>query len=106
MHVPSFGSAYHEYAVEFDGVSHVAFAYDGKVIANITRETRGRGPTQFFSDVPFYLILDFMIGQAGSWSGAPGASTIFPAYLRIGSVRVAQAGSKNRSASAVPLLNE
>jgi hypothetical protein len=39
--VPSFGTAYHEYAVEFDGESHVAFAYDGKVIGNITRETCG-----------------------------------------------------------------
>jgi hypothetical protein len=106
MRVPTFGSAYHEYAVEFDGVTHVAFAYDGKVIANITRDTPGRGPKQFFSDVPFYLIMDFMIGEADSWSGAPKASTIFPAYLRIDSVRVAQARANNRSAPAVPILNE
>ena len=105
--VPSFGTAYHEYAVEFDGESHVAFAYDGKVIGNITRETRGHRPyPNNFTDVPFYLIMDFMIGQASSWSGAPKASTVFPAYLRIDSVRVAQAGTSSRSTPAVPLLRE
>lgn len=41
--VQTFGSAYHEYAVEFDGVSHAAFAYDGEIINSITRNTRGGG---------------------------------------------------------------
>ena len=94
MRVPSFGSAYHEYVVEFDGASHVAFAYDGKVIANMTRNSRGGGPKPMFSDVPFYLILDFMIGEAVSWAGAPNAKTVFPAYLRLDSVRVAQPGAR------------
>ena len=57
MHVPTFSSAYHEYAVEFDGSSHVSFAYDGKVIANITRASRGHGANPLFTDVLFYLIL-------------------------------------------------
>ena len=60
-------SAFHEYAVEFDGTSYVTFAYDGKVIGNVTKDTRGHGAKPLFWDVPFYLIMDFMVGEAGSW---------------------------------------
>ena len=84
-------SAFHEYAVEFDGASHVTFAYDGKVIGSVTKDSRGHGAKPLFFDEPFYLIMDFMIGEAGSWSGPPNAKTVFPAYLRLDSVRVAQA---------------
>jgi len=97
--VPNFGSAYHEYAVEFDGASQVAFAYDGRVIGNITRDSRGHGAKPFFSDVAFYLIMDFMIGEAGSWSGPPDVATVFPAFLRLDSVRVAQQQAEERRES-------
>ena len=41
------------------------------------------------------LILDVMIGEAGSWTGPPNANTISPAYHRLDSVRVAAHAGAN-----------
>ena len=67
--------------MEFDGASYVTFAYDGKIIGNVTQNSRGHGAKPLFFDVPFYLIMDFMIGEAGSWSGPVQPRTLF---LRLG----------------------
>lgn len=39
---------------------------------------------------PLYLILNLQVGNSNSWSGAPDATTVFPAYYDIDYVRVWQ----------------
>ena len=80
---PDWNQTMHEFAVE-RGVSHVAFALDGRVMLNITQGTR---PSPVFWDVPFYLILNTAIG--GGWPGSPNASTVFPAHHLVDYVRIA-----------------
>lgn len=73
-------TAFHEYAVEYDGKGHVRFVVDGTVYNDVTS-------AKFF-DVPYYAILDTSVGSARA--GPPNASTAFPTYHFIDYVRVAQ----------------
>jgi beta-glucanase (GH16 family) len=78
--IPDFDRVFHEYAVEYDGVGRVTFAFDGVPFNVVTHAA--------FFDVPYYMILDTSIGSKRA--GAPNASTVFPAYHYIDWVRVAK----------------
>lgn len=71
-------TAWHEYAVEYDGKTKVAFAFDGEVYKVVSDAA--------YFDVPYYIILNTAIGDLQY----PNSSTTFPAYHRIDSVHVAQ----------------
>ena len=87
-------TAWHEYAVEWDGRNRMAFVVDGATILNITRANQTRFPSKVpgqhpqFSGAPFYLILNTALG--GPWPGPVGDETVFPAFHHIDYVRVAQ----------------
>ena len=48
-------TAWHEYAIEYDGLSAVAFALDSVPYSNVTEAA--------FFDVPNYVILDTSVGS-------------------------------------------
>jgi hypothetical protein len=73
-------AAWHEYAVEYDGVGRVTFVFDG-VPYNVVTDAA-------FFDVHYYMILDTSIGSRRA--GPPNGSTVFPTYHHIDSVHVAQ----------------
>ena len=55
------------------------------ILSSLTaHRTSRKGGQPLFFDVPFCLIVDFMVGEAGSWSGPPNAETVFPAYAGFG----------------------
>ena len=77
------GSAFHEYAVEYT-TDYVAFFADETMYANVTHDDHNAT----FFDVPWYVILNTAVG--GPWPGPPSADTQFPTYHHIDYVRVAQ----------------
>lgn len=81
----NWSSEWHEYSVDYDGVSSVTFAIDGKeyVTTNTTV-----APESLFWDTPYYIILNTAVG--GPWPKPPNATTAFPTFHYIDSVRVAQ----------------
>lgn len=103
---------WHEYGVEYDGESYVAFFLDGTLIVNVTSSTPGHpgnalpqysgGASRadctarsFPADppprrlaVPFYLILNTALG--GPWPKPVTPKTVFPTYHYIDSVVVEQ----------------
>ena len=82
----SWSSTQNEFAVE-RGTDHVAFALNGIVLINVTRNM---SPPPIFWDVDWYLILNTAVG--GGWPGPPNASTVSPAYHEIDYVRVVRRG--------------
>lgn len=80
-------STFHEFAVE-RGVGHVAFALDGAVRLNVTKQGQPSATAPAFWDVPWYLILNTAVG--GGWPGPPSNQTIWPARHVIDYVRVVQ----------------
>ena len=78
----TWGTEFHEYSVEH-AQNYLAFVYDGAVLRN---ESTLDNPDLLFWPVPWYLILNTAIG--GSWPGQPNASTLFPAFHIIDSVKV------------------
>mmetsp|Transcript_31947 Transcript_31947/g.59484 ORF Transcript_31947/g.59484 Transcript_31947/m.59484 type:complete len:160 (-) Transcript_31947:166-645(-) len=88
---------FHEYAVEWDGQSYVAFFLDGKPVVNVsdalTLAKEGYTETEVearpqFSGSPFYMILNTALG--GPWPKPVTAKTMLPVYHTIDSVVVAQ----------------
>lgn len=77
---PDFDQLFHEYAVEYDGLGRITFAFDGEAFNVVTDAA--------FFNVPYYMILDTSIGSARA--GPPNATTQFPAYHYIDWVRVAK----------------
>lgn len=82
--------AMHEYAVEWDGRSYLAFYVDARLLINITlASVDGQHHTHpQFSGAPFYAILNTAIG--GPWPKPVTPRTVFPAYHYIDSVTVSQ----------------
>merc|ERR1712118_649387 len=70
----------HEYAVEYDGVSFVKFAFDGVIYKTVTNHTRSHPGLQqaVLFDVPYFIILNTAVG--GGWPKPPDEGTIFPTY--------------------------
>ena len=86
-------TAWHEYAVEWDGHERMAFVVDGVTILNITRATytnSSRYPPTHpqFSGEPFYLNLNTAVG--GPAVRPVTNSTRFPVHHYIDYVKVAQ----------------
>ena len=79
-------TAFHEYAVEYDGQTSVAFAVDGVEYVRTTTKIEKRA---LFWDTPYYIILNTAVG--GPWPKPPTASTVFPTNHIVDSVRVVQA---------------
>jgi len=77
--------AWHEYAIEYDGSTQVAFAVDGDVYKRVSLSSRA-----LFWSTPFYLILNTAIGDGTTWPRATDAHTVFPAYHLVDYVRVSQ----------------
>lgn len=86
-------TAWHEYAVEWDGHERMAFVVDGVTILNITRATytnSSRYPPTHpqFSGAPFYLNLNTAVG--GPAVRPVTNSTQFPVHHYIDYVKVSQ----------------
>ena len=76
----------HEFAVE-RSMTHVAFALDGVVVLNATKDDpQPRRPV--FWNVPWYLILNTVLG--GGWPGDVGPETALPIRHEIDYVRLAR----------------
>lgn len=89
IQVDKWNSTYHEYAVEWDGSTYVAFFVDGKLIENVTTA----GPKRpYMSGAPFYMILNTAIG--GPWPRKPTEQTTMPVYHKIDSVVVSRKRSQ------------
>lgn len=79
---------YHEYAVEWDGASHVSFYVNAVHVGTTdatTTPTRDPGAPPAFYDDPMFLMLQTALG--GAWSGEPDEQTELPAYHRVDYVR-------------------
>ena len=83
---PNWNQTLHEFAVE-RGVDHVAFALDGKVVLNATRDDPDPARRPVLSDAAWYLILNTAIG--GGWPGPATRETQFPITHEVDYVRVA-----------------
>ncbi len=77
--VPDTSTGFHVYAVDWEPTL-LSFYVDGNLIATI--------PTPAAMDQPMYMILNLTVGGAGSWPGAPDATTVFPATMQVDWVRV------------------
>lgn len=92
-----FGSAWHEYAVEFS-TSKIDFALDGVVYHSVTTQTsttkcgNSSGSHAQLFDKPYYIILNSAVGGS-NWPGRPTSRTKFPTYHYVDFVRVAQLDS-------------
>jgi len=75
---------WHEYSVEYDGVSDVIFAVDGVEYVRTTSAEALLWPT------PYYMILNTAVGDGSTWPRAPDADTIFPTRHYVDYVRVSQ----------------
>lgn len=84
-----YGSTYHEYSIEFDGMSRVAFALDGKVYNNVSKTS---APEALFWPVPYFMILSTQIG--GSWPPPVNQETAFPQYMKVDSMTVSHKSIK------------
>jgi len=78
--VPTYYTAFHEYAIEWTPTS-LTYLVDGKPYKTYTNLTQ-------LPVNPHYMMLNTAVG--GPWPGLPNASTIFPAYHYIDYVRVSQ----------------
>lgn len=72
---------YHEYTVDWGPVV-IKWFLDGKLIFTT--------PTPPSLNKPCYVIANLAIGKATSWGGAPDAATVFPAQMKIHSIKVWQ----------------
>ena len=81
------GSTWHEYAVEYDGESSVAFALDGTVYVRTNHTT---SPKAKFWQTPYYAIINSAVGGPHEWPHTPSAATRFPTWHYVDYVRVAQ----------------
>ena len=72
---------FHRYGVDW-GPQTITFYIDGAAV--------GQRTTPGDMHKPFYLIANLAVGGNGSWPGPPDAHTVFPATLRILSVKVWQ----------------
>jgi beta-glucanase (GH16 family) len=80
----SLASGFHVYGVDWSPGA-VAFTFDGIPYAIRTPASLS-AEQQWEFNKPFFLLLNLAVG--GSWPGAPGASTQFPATMLVDWVRV------------------
>jgi hypothetical protein len=81
---------FHDYQVEWQP-GMLTWAIDGVAYAQYTEaEATAAGDAWPFDGTNMYLIADLAVGSADEWSGAPNASTQFPASMQIQSVKVWQ----------------
>jgi len=84
LSINNWDTDYHEYAVEHSS-TYLAYIYDGQVVFNVSSDPTNSSAPQYI-DTPFYLILNTAVG--GPWPGPANASTVFPTYYYIDSVKV------------------
>lgn len=77
---PLLGGGYHVYGLDWQP-GHIAWYFDGSEVARYTG-------TAFDNNAPHYILLNFAIGGAASWPGAPNASTPSPMRMLVDYVRV------------------
>jgi beta-glucanase (GH16 family) len=92
LHVPDTSAGFHSYGVDWEPQT-TTFYMDRQPIAS--------APTPQSMNTPMYMLLNLAVGGAGSWPGAPDASTVFPAQFKIDYVRAyATPGTVSVSGSA------
>ena len=95
--VPDISAGFHAYGVDWEPTT-TTFYVDGKAT--------GSAPTPGSMNDPMFMLLNLAVGGAGSWPGAPDATTTFPSSLKIDYVRAyATAGTTyvgGRAALPVP----
>ena len=91
--VPDTSAGFHTYGVDWEPTT-VTYYMDGVKL--------GSAPTPTSMSVPMYMLLNLAVGGAGSWPGAPDASTAFPATMQVDYVRAyATAGTTFSGGPAV-----
>ncbi len=85
-------TGFHTYGVDWEPTA-CTFYVDGVEV--------GSAPTPTSMNTPMFMLLNLGVGGAGSWPGAPDATTTFPASLQINWVRAyATAGTRSVSGGA------
>lgn len=78
--VPDLSGSYHTYGYSVDTTGLVTWYLDGKAVGTVQ--------TNKLAAVPMAIIMNMAVGKAGSWPGAPDATTPSPTVLLIKYVRV------------------
>lgn len=74
-------SGFHTYGVNIEP-SGITYYFDGNAYASC--------PANPEADQPFYMLINLAVGSSQSWPGAPNASNVWPAYLKVAYVRAYQ----------------
>jgi beta-glucanase (GH16 family) len=82
----AYADDFHIFAIEWTAAA-IAFEVDGEVYVTRTPASLPAGKAWVF-DKPFFLLINLAVG--GTWPGAPDATTVFPATMRVDYVRVYQ----------------
>jgi beta-glucanase (GH16 family) len=81
---------FHDYQVVWQP-GMITWAVDGVAYAQYTQaEAEAQGETWPFNSVSDFLIADLAVAGSSEWGGPPNSSTVFPATLKLQSVKVWQ----------------